>query len=78
MNILEQRLNSRATDSKKVIEKRVKNAKEEINSFDKYDYFIVNDNLEEASKELISIAKITRIKSKLFNKENTINQWLNS
>ncbi len=78
LNILEQRLNNRATDSKEVIEKRVKNAKEEINSFDKYDYFIINDNLEESSKELISIANITRIKSKLFNKENTVNKWLNS
>ncbi len=63
---LENRLNSRNTDSKEVIEKRIKNAKYEIKYYQKYDYFIVNDNLELASKELVSIANITRIKSKLF------------
>ncbi len=76
LNILKQRLTSRDTDSKEVIEKRIQNAKEEINSFDKYDYFIINDDLERASKELLSIANITRIKSKLFNKENIIKQWM--
>eukprot|EP01029_Cantina_marsupialis_P016858 TRINITY_DN378159_c0_g1_i3.p1 TRINITY_DN378159_c0_g1~~TRINITY_DN378159_c0_g1_i3.p1 ORF type:complete len:208 (+),score=51.08 TRINITY_DN378159_c0_g1_i3:77-700(+) len=72
---LEQRLNSRNTDSKEVIERRLENAKSEIKSFKKYDYFIVNDNLEKASKELISIANIARIKSKLFDDKLT-NDWL--
>lgn len=74
---LEERLNSRGTDAKDVIEKRVSNAKHEIKSFQKYDYFIINDDLEKASKELISIANITRIKTKLFSKDETINNWLN-
>ncbi|ADG92447.1 guanylate kinase [Arcobacter nitrofigilis DSM 7299] len=63
---LENRLNKRATDSKEIIENRIKNAKDEIKHFHKYDYFIVNDDLEKASKQLVSIANITRIKSKLF------------
>jgi guanylate kinase len=63
---LEKRLNNRATDSKEIIENRIKNAKHEIKYFQKYDYFIVNDDLENASKQLVSIANITRIKSKLF------------
>lgn len=74
---LEERLNSRGTDAKDVIEKRVSNAKHEIKSFQKYDYFIINDDLVKASKELISIANITRIKTKLFNKDETIKSWLN-
>lgn len=73
---LENRLNSRATDSKDVIEKRIKNAKHEVEFFQDYDYFIVNDNLEEASKQLVSIANIARIKTKLFNKENIVSSWL--
>ena len=73
---LENRLNSRATDSKDVIEKRIKNAKHEVEFFQDYDYFIVNDNLEEASKQLVSIANISRIKTKLFNKENIVSSWL--
>ncbi len=63
---LEKRLNNRATDSKEIIENRIKNAKEEIKHFQKYDYFIINDDLESASKELVSIANAARIKSKLF------------
>jgi len=63
---LEKRLNNRDTDSKEIIEKRIKNAKDEIKHFQKYDYFIVNDDLEASSKQLVSIANITRIKSKLF------------
>ncbi|AXH08993.1 guanylate kinase [Malaciobacter halophilus] len=74
---LENRLNNRATDSKDVIEKRVKNAKIEINSIDKYDYFLVNDDLSKASKKLVSIANAARIKSTLFNKDLIIKEWMN-
>ena len=63
---LENRLTSRATDSNEVINKRLKNAKYEIKFFQKYDYFIVNDDLETASKQLVSIANIARSKSLLF------------
>lgn len=73
---LESRLNNRATDSKDVIEKRIKNAKQEVEFFQDYDYFIVNDDLEAASKQLVSIANIARIKTKLYNKENIVLSWL--
>jgi len=74
---LEKRLKNRATDSIDVIEKRVINAKTEIKSFRNYDYFIVNDDLQKASQELICIATIARIKAKLFDKDETISGWLN-
>ena len=74
---LEQRLTDRKTDSKEVITKRLDNARQEIKSFQKYDYFIVNDDLEKASKELVAIANITRIKSKLYEKDEIIKNWLN-
>lgn len=73
---LNDRLTSRGTDSKDVIEKRVTNAKHEIKYFQKYDYFLVNDDLEQASKRLVSIANITRVKSKLFDKDEIVNNWL--
>ena len=73
---LEDRLNSRNTDTYAVISKRVENAKHEIKFFQKYNYFIVNDDLMEASKNLVSIAKITRIKSKLFDKEEVPSIWI--
>jgi len=73
---LEARLKNRDTDSSTVIARRIENAKHEIKSFQKYDYFVENDDLEKASSELISIAKIARIKSKLFEKEELIKNWL--
>lgn len=77
LNILEDRLTSRDTDSKEIIEKRIKNAKSEVEYFDTYDYLIINDNLETAAKQLVSIANITRIKAKLFDKEKIVTNWLN-
>ena len=73
---LENRLNSRATDAQDVIEKRIKNAKGEIEHFRTYDYLIINDNLEEASKQLVSIANIARVKAQLFDKEKIVSTWL--
>ncbi|MFW2565373.1 guanylate kinase [Aliarcobacter butzleri] len=77
LKVLEERLNNRNSDSLEVIEKRVKNAKKEIEFFDEYDYFIVNDNLESASNKLVSIANIARAKAKLFDKEKIVSNWLN-
>ncbi|MEV9499550.1 guanylate kinase [Aliarcobacter butzleri] len=77
LKVLEERLNNRNSDSLEVIEKRVKNAKKEIEFFDEYDYFIVNDKLESASNELVSIANIARVKAKLFDKEKIVSNWLN-
>lgn len=76
LKILEDRLNSRNTDDKAVIENRIKNAKDEVEYFRDYDYLIINDNLEEASKQLVSIANISRIKTKLFSKESIVSSWL--
>lgn len=76
LNDLEERLKNRNTDSEEVIEKRLVNAKTEIKYFRKYDYFIINDDLEKASKELVSIANIARVKAKLFDDKEIIAKWL--
>jgi len=72
---LEKRLYSRDTDSKEVIEKRIANAIKEIDYIDKYDYFIVNDDLKVASDQLVSIAKSALIKASLFEKDKIIKEW---
>lgn len=77
LKVLEERLNTRNTDSADIIEKRIKNAKGEVEFFHDYDYLIINDDLQLAAKELVSIANITRIKTKLFEKEKIILNWLN-
>ena len=55
---LEKRLYNRDTDSKDVIEKRISNAKIEIDYIDKYDYFIVNDDLKLASEQLFLLLEV--------------------
>ena len=77
LEVLEARLNSRNTDSVEIIEKRIKNAKGEVEYFQDYDYLIINDNLEIAAKQLVCIANITRIKSTLFPKDKIVSSWLN-
>ncbi len=76
LNVLETRLNSRNTDSVDIIEKRIKNAKGEVEYFQDYDYLIINDDLQTAAKQLVCIANITRIKSKLFEKNSVVSSWL--
>ena len=72
---LERRLVNRATDKLDVITKRLENAKNEIQYIDQYDYLIINDNLEVASKQLVSIANATKIKSSLFEHNKIIENW---
>ena len=77
LQVLETRLNSRNTDSLEIIEKRIKNAKGEVEYFQDYDYLIINDDLQTAAKQLVCIANITRIKSTLFDKNGVVSSWLN-
>jgi len=77
LEVLKNRLYSRATDSNDVIEKRVRNAVIEINSIDKYDYIIINDDLQKASLELVSVARSAMLKTSLFSKDHIVSKWLN-
>lgn len=54
-NILENRLRERNTDSEEIILKRLENAKKELEYEKKYDYVIVNKELEISIQELINI-----------------------
>lgn len=54
-NILENRLRARNTDSEEIILKRLENAKKELKYEKKYDYVIVNKELEISIQELINI-----------------------
>lgn len=55
MKILKERLVSRKTETKEQVIERFKTAYKEINEVSKYNYVIVNDNLEEAYKKIDSI-----------------------
>jgi guanylate kinase len=73
---LENRLNKRDTDHPEIIQNRLSNAKVEIHSLDCYDYLILNDDLEEASKKLIALGNVAMIKSSLFTKDKIIKIWM--
>ncbi len=62
--ILEKRLAGRGTDSRETIQRRLKNAKEEIANSSWFDHWIINDNLAIAHDQLraIYLAEKTRPK----------------
>ena len=55
MKILEDRLRGRKTDSEEVIQKRLQNALKELKYEEKYDYTIINEDIESSCQELIEI-----------------------
>lgn len=57
MDVLKDRLINRGTDSMDSIDNRLDIARREIEVSDKYDYKIINDDLDNAVKELESIIK---------------------
>ena len=52
---LRRRLEKRGTDSDEVIEKRLSMAMSEIRQMFEYDYFVVNDDLEDAVSKVKAI-----------------------
>lgn len=55
MDELERRLRGRDSDDEAEIARRLKRAMEELDSFDRYDYIIINDNLGKALEALRSV-----------------------
>jgi guanylate kinase len=61
-DILEQRLRSRSEDSEEVIQRRLREAAEEIGNYVQYDYVLVNHQLEESVHGLSAIVIAERIR----------------
>lgn len=60
---LERRLHSRGTDAENVIERRLKNAEQEISQAQWYDYLVINDDFQSAREKLIAIVTAERCRS---------------
>jgi guanylate kinase len=58
---LEERLRKRGEDSVEVIERRLDAARREIENYDKYDYILINDDLEESIGSLQAIVLSRRL-----------------
>ncbi len=69
---LKKRLYGRATDSDEVVQKRIEMAKKEIQRIDEYDYFIINDEFDEAAAKLKLVASVARLKIK----QDEINEFI--
>ena len=62
--VLEKRLKNRAQDSEIEVKKRMSQASDEISHYMEYNYIVINNNLEDASNQVLSILKAERIKRK--------------
>jgi guanylate kinase len=74
---LEWRLRKRGEDSDEVIDRRLDAARREIENYDKYDYILINDKLEESSDSLQAIVlseRLSRSKSPLSAEDQKIGE----
>ncbi len=55
MDHLRERLRKRGSDSEERIEKRLQRFEEELGYKDKFDYILINENVEEATQELLEV-----------------------
>ena len=69
---LKERLENRKTDSKEVIFGRLERAKEEINASSKYNYVVINDDIDLCLDDIKAIIKAEKLKYK--NMKNFINE----
>src|SRR5688572_13198757 len=59
---LERRLRSRAQDKPDVIERRLRDSREDMDHFDEFDYVVVNDEFERALDDLATIVRAQRLR----------------
>jgi guanylate kinase len=73
---LERRLSGRSTDDPETIRRRLENAREEIGALEEYDFLIVNDDLDRATEEFVTIARAARLKPGLEAARRFRERWL--
>jgi guanylate kinase len=61
MECLERRLRDRRSDSESAIQNRLARAREEVREVHRYDYVVVNDELEQAVEALLHVIGATRV-----------------
>ena len=62
MPVLQERLSGRGTDSAEVIARRIAAARDEMRHVDEFDYVIINDDLQQASRDLQSVISACRLR----------------
>ena len=64
---LEKRLRSRGTEDESSVQKRLNIAHEEMKRSVDYDFFVINDDLESAANDVLTIVKALDFSSKRMN-----------
>ncbi len=72
--VLEQRLRGRNTETEDSIKTRLGNAKHELKEYKLYDYFVINDDIDEAIDNVMSIIKAEKLR--IEKNEDLINKML--
>lgn len=63
LDALKQRLEQRGMDEGKVIERRLAAARDEVSHIHKYDYLVVNQDLQETVQQIACIVRAERLKT---------------
>ena len=61
MEALKDRLSDRGTDSAETIARRIAAARDEMRHVDEFDYVIINDDLQQALDNLLSVVRASRL-----------------
>ncbi|MCB4742745.1 MAG: guanylate kinase [Sulfurovum sp.] len=73
---LKSRLYDRCTDNEEIIACRIENAKKEILAIEEYDFTIINNTIEEATRAFVIAAKAARLKQSKEEEAAFITSWL--
>ncbi|MAY15445.1 MAG: hypothetical protein CMI06_08920 [Oceanospirillaceae bacterium] len=76
---LRERLQKRGQDSEDIIERRMRDARNEMSHYGEYNYLIINDNFENTVEELraIVIARRHRLSAQQVRHEDVLQELLN-
>ncbi len=78
MSELRKRLVSRGTDDEATIQKRLQNALKEMQYMPKFDYILINENLQISKEQILSIARVARLRRSKEEIAKFIEHWQDS
>lgn len=64
MEVLQKRLENRATDTPEVIRERMRNAQRELDQATSFEYVIINEDFDRAKDDLIAVVRAKRLETR--------------
>ena len=72
---LRRRLQERGTDDPETVRRRLRNAEEELEALEEYDFVIVNDDLAGATEAFVSLARTARLRMGREDRRRFLEAW---